>query len=186
MHGGWVDVSSLEPNIPALAQRFQVIAFDRRGCGRSVVLEGDHSPEAWTHDLHRLMGTLGLSSAYVGGISYGAMVSIEFALAHPKMVDGLVLIAGTAEGFEGQGGGYIGFPRRLERLGEITAPALVIHGDADPVFPLWHAEHMHRALAGSQLVVVEGASHGVNWEDPVTVNRAILEFLGSLEAPAAP
>ncbi|HEY8489686.1 MAG TPA: alpha/beta hydrolase [Dehalococcoidia bacterium] len=186
MHGGWVDLSSLEPNIPALAARCRVIAFDRRGCGRSVVLEGEHSPEAWTEDLYRLLRTLELSRACVGGVSYGAMVAVEFALAHPEMVDGLVLIAGTAEGFPGRGGGYVGFPRRLERLGEITAPVLLIHGDADPVFPLWHAEHMQRALPNARLVVVEGAGHGVNWEDAATVNGAILEFLAGLEgSPAA-
>ena len=49
-------------------------------------------------------------------------------------------------------------PRR-QRLGEISMPTLVIHGDDDPVFPLGHGEALQREIPGATLLVLEGASH---------------------------
>lgn len=45
------------------------------------------------------------------------------------------------------------------RLGEIGAPALIIHGDKDPVFPLGHAEAMQREIPGAELLVLAGTGH---------------------------
>jgi pimeloyl-ACP methyl ester carboxylesterase len=50
-------------------------------------------------------------------------------------------------------------PPLRHRLGEIAAPALVIHGESDPVFPLGHAEALAREIPGAQLLVLEGAGH---------------------------
>lgn len=52
----------------------------------------------------------------------------------------------------------VGDPMR-HRLGEITAPTLVIHGDADPVFPLGHAHALERAIPGARLLVLKKAGH---------------------------
>jgi pimeloyl-ACP methyl ester carboxylesterase/SAM-dependent methyltransferase len=45
------------------------------------------------------------------------------------------------------------------RLGEITAPALVIHGTADPLFPSGHAEALARELPAAGLLPLEGVGH---------------------------
>lgn len=45
------------------------------------------------------------------------------------------------------------------RLGEIAVPALVIHGDHDPLFPLPHAEALAREIPGARLVVLPGTGH---------------------------
>ncbi len=45
------------------------------------------------------------------------------------------------------------------RLGDITQPVMVVHGDSDPVFPLGHGEALHAGLRASELVVVEGLGH---------------------------
>jgi pimeloyl-ACP methyl ester carboxylesterase len=50
-------------------------------------------------------------------------------------------------------------PPLRHRLGEIAAPALVIHGDSDPVFPLGHAEALAREIPGARLLVLEGTGH---------------------------
>ncbi len=46
-------------------------------------------------------------------------------------------------------------------LGEITAPTLVLHGDADPVLPVAHAEDLVRRIRGAKLHLIEGWSHEV-------------------------
>jgi pimeloyl-ACP methyl ester carboxylesterase/SAM-dependent methyltransferase len=45
------------------------------------------------------------------------------------------------------------------RLGEVRAPALVIHGTADPVYPFGHAEAMARELPDAQLLPLDGVGH---------------------------
>jgi pimeloyl-ACP methyl ester carboxylesterase len=45
------------------------------------------------------------------------------------------------------------------RLHEIEAPLLVIHGTADPVFPVEHAAALAEAVADAKLVTLEGGGH---------------------------
>jgi pimeloyl-ACP methyl ester carboxylesterase len=60
----------------------------------------------------------------------------------------------------------------------ITVPTLVIHGDSDAIVPLEvSGKRSHEAIAGSELVVVEGGPHGVNATHPEQFNRALLDFL---------
>lgn len=47
-------------------------------------------------------------------------------------------------------------PRWRERLGELTLPTLVVHGAADPFFPVGNAEALAGEIRGSLLLVIEG------------------------------
>jgi 3-oxoadipate enol-lactonase len=69
------------------------------------------------------------------------------------------------------------------RLGEIDAPALVVHGTADVAIPMDRAEALSAGLSGSTGVVrIEGGTHSANLTHPDAVNPAIEDFLGSLPA----
>jgi pimeloyl-ACP methyl ester carboxylesterase len=46
-------------------------------------------------------------------------------------------------------------------LDRITAPTLVIHGTADPVFPPAHGEALAEEISGARLLLVEGMGHEV-------------------------
>lgn len=68
-----------------------------------------------------------------------------------------------------------------DRLGEISCPALIIHGTADVAIPIAKAEVLRDSLAGpTSLVPVEGAPHASNLTHPDQVNSAILRFLEAL------
>jgi pimeloyl-ACP methyl ester carboxylesterase len=45
------------------------------------------------------------------------------------------------------------------RLGEITVPTLILHGDEDPLFPLPHGEALAREIPGARLVVLPHTGH---------------------------
>jgi pimeloyl-ACP methyl ester carboxylesterase len=65
-----------------------------------------------------------------------------------------------------------------DRLGEITCPALVIHGSADASIPLAQAQQLSDGLPGSEgLVVIPDAGHAANLSHPEPVNAALLDFL---------
>jgi 3-oxoadipate enol-lactonase len=67
------------------------------------------------------------------------------------------------------------------RLGEILAPALVIHGTADNAIDMELAERLCTGLANCRGVVkIEGAGHSANLSDPEPVNRALLAFLSEV------
>lgn len=44
-------------------------------------------------------------------------------------------------------------------VGRITAPTLVVHGTADPLFPLPHGEALAATIPGATLMVIEGMGH---------------------------
>ena len=75
-------------------------------------------------------------------------------------------------------------------VSSITVPTLVIHGTADPMFPLAHGEALAEAIPGAALVRLEGAGHGVDRADWPTIVEAILHHtatgapdLGTRRAP---
>src|SRR3954471_2376831 len=60
------------------------------------------------------------------------------------------------------------------RLREIGVPTLVIHGTADPLFPLGHGRALANEIPGARLHVVVGAAHVLNPADHGAVAQAIL------------
>ena len=65
-------------------------------------------------------------------------------------------------------------------LPRIDVPALIIHGTDDRILPASSTggEFLHRAVAGSELFMVDDAPHGVLWTHADAVNARILSFLG--------
>jgi 3-oxoadipate enol-lactonase len=67
------------------------------------------------------------------------------------------------------------------RLGEVSHPALIIHGSDDAAIPLARAEQMRDALAGpTTFSVIDGAPHASNVTHPDAVNAEIVKFLHRL------
>ena len=64
-------------------------------------------------------------------------------------------------------------------LREVRVPTLVIAGAEDTVSPPAELEAIHRAIAGSRLVVLPRAGHLSNMEDPEGFNAALREFLAA-------
>ena len=65
-----------------------------------------------------------------------------------------------------------------EPLSAITAPTLVIHGSADPMFPLGHGKALAGEIPDARLLTLEGAGHGVYRDDWETIVPAIVEHSG--------
>jgi pimeloyl-ACP methyl ester carboxylesterase len=63
------------------------------------------------------------------------------------------------------------------RLAEIRCPTLVITGSNDDAVPIHHAKMLHDGIAGSQLVIVDGADHALIWTHLDEFMRATDEFL---------
>jgi 3-oxoadipate enol-lactonase len=67
-----------------------------------------------------------------------------------------------------------------DRLGEITCPALVIHGTSDTAISMERAEALAAGLPGSGEVVAVPGAHSSNLTHPEPCNEAIAGFLANL------
>jgi pimeloyl-ACP methyl ester carboxylesterase len=57
--------------------------------------------------------------------------------------------------------------RSREPLSSISSPTLLIHGTADPMFPIGHGEALAEEIPDARLLRLEGAGHGIyraDWE----------------------
>lgn len=66
---------------------------------------------------------------------------------------------------------------RYERLDEIEAPTLVLHGDADALVPYENAELLARRIPGARLVTLKGVGHLPMFEAPEETARVVRGFL---------
>jgi pimeloyl-ACP methyl ester carboxylesterase len=64
--------------------------------------------------------------------------------------------------------------RSREPLSSIVAPTLVVHGTADPMFPLEHGEALAEKISGARLLALGGAGHGIDRVDWDALAHAIL------------
>jgi pimeloyl-ACP methyl ester carboxylesterase len=69
----------------------------------------------------------------------------------------------------------------VEILAGIDFPVLIIGGSEDRLTPVSEAKSMNGAIAGSRLVVIEGAGHLSNLEQPRQFNAALLDFIKSIK-----
>ncbi|MFE9102845.1 alpha/beta fold hydrolase [Actinomadura geliboluensis] len=60
-------------------------------------------------------------------------------------------------------------------LSSITAPTLVIHGTADPLFPLEHGVALAEEIPGADFVPLKGAGHGLDRADWEAIGGLILD-----------
>ena len=60
-------------------------------------------------------------------------------------------------------------------VSSIAVPTLVIHGTADPMFPIGHGEALAEEIPDARLLRLEGAGHGVYRADWEAIVAAILE-----------
>jgi pimeloyl-ACP methyl ester carboxylesterase len=96
LHDGILDSSAYDGVWSRLCQTFTVVRYDRRGYGTSPAASAPYDPVA---DLAAVLQAAGVRKATLVGSSAGGGVAVEFALAHPDAVDGLVLVGAAVSGF---------------------------------------------------------------------------------------
>ncbi len=99
-HAGFVDSGMWDDQWNDFTQHYRVIRFDMRGYGKSDPVT---EPISRRDDLYRLLKQIGVQHTYLLGCSMGGQIVIDFALEHPEMVSGLIVISTTPGGFALQG-----------------------------------------------------------------------------------
>jgi pimeloyl-ACP methyl ester carboxylesterase len=73
-----------------------------------------------------------------------------------------------------------------DRLPKITAPTLVIAGDADVFVDARNSPILASRIRGAKLIMFPGQRHGFTAEKPDETNAAILDFLAQVRPAAVP
>lgn len=90
------NLSMWDEQVRALAGRYRVLRYDTRGHGRTSAPGGAYSLDQLAGDLKGLLDGLGITATHFVGLSMGGMIGQVFALAHPSMVQSLVLCDTTS------------------------------------------------------------------------------------------
>jgi 3-oxoadipate enol-lactonase len=72
----------------------------------------------------------------------------------------------------------------FDRLSQIHAPTLVIHGDADMLIPHANMGILAGRIKGAKTHTLRGAGHMFFWEQPHEVANVVAEFLATVPAAA--
>jgi uncharacterized Ntn-hydrolase superfamily protein/pimeloyl-ACP methyl ester carboxylesterase len=70
---------------------------------------------------------------------------------------------------------------RMDQVGGIRAPTLIIHGDHE--MPLFQqvADTLVRRIPGARKIVITNGGHGAHFAQPAQFNAAVLDFLAGLQ-----
>ena len=93
IHGGLTTIGEMQRWVQPLAKRWQVIAVEMQGHGRTADTDRQMSFSALGDDIAALLGYLKIPNACLVGHSFGGASAIRAAIQHPEKVRRLVVIS---------------------------------------------------------------------------------------------
>ena len=155
--------------IPALAERFTVIAPDLRGCGDSDRPAAGYDKRTAAEDIHQLVQLLGLGPVNVVGHDVGMMVAYAYASRYPAEVRRLALMEAALAGFG------------LENLYDASKTPRMFH------LPLFEAPNglAEALIAGREKLFVSHMMRQQAYDTTALEEEALEEYARHLSAPGA-
>jgi len=96
LHGAGGNQGVFDGLFETLEDRYDLVAFDQPGHGRSGGLDSLGDIHAMVRCTHELLAELKVERPTLLGHSMGGMLAIQYALSHPEAVSGLLLSASPA------------------------------------------------------------------------------------------
>jgi 3-oxoadipate enol-lactonase len=96
-NGVLMSTASWAYQTPVLSQHCRLLLYDCRGMWQSEHPLGPYSMAQHADDLAALLGALGVERAHIGGVSYGAEISLVFALRYPERTRSLVVASAVSQ-----------------------------------------------------------------------------------------
>jgi 3-oxoadipate enol-lactonase len=137
LNGSGQTLAGMGPLLDVVAARFDVVAHDQRGLGRTSIPSGPYTMADYAADAIAVLDSVGWSEARVMGISFGGMVAQELAVTWPGRVSRLALLC-TSPG----GAGGSSYPlHELAGLPDVERAAALLGLTDTRYTPEWLADH---------------------------------------------
>jgi pimeloyl-ACP methyl ester carboxylesterase len=157
--------------LPAFSALRRVYALDLPGWGLSSGKRLDpadpESARVMAQAVLRIMDTLDVASADVGGVGWGGCIALELALAAPEAAGKLILVSPEIASDEIAAVRYAG----------VTHPAWLAWSGGDPDLPPEAGRGLVEALPGASLALFEGNSHWPHQDQAEAFNELAVQFL---------
>jgi valacyclovir hydrolase len=185
------------------ARRFQVVAPDPRGYGRSRPPKREYPLDFYHRDaadMFALMSALGHQRFAIMGWSDGGNIGVIMSASQPERVAKLVAFGGQSFLTAGEIAAFNDIrkisawsPRAAEAmravlyaaggdlyrplLADVKCPTLVLHGAKDPLVPGLHPEAIHRGIAQARLHIFPEGKHNIHIKYADEFNAIAFAFL---------
>jgi proline iminopeptidase len=106
----------LSPVSQMIEDKFNVIRFEQRGCGRSDK-DNKYDIQTVISDIEAIRKYYQIDKLIIGGHSFGANLSLIYSLLYPKNINSIIFIAGI--GFQNNREWLTQFFADREKYGEI-------------------------------------------------------------------
>ncbi len=147
---------------------FRAIAPDLPGKGLSS--QGRYTEKGMGAFLEDFVGELGLENPVILGASYGGLAALNFAIANPDRVRGLILV----------GVSYKWIDRYEKNLNRVRGvPSLLIQGAADEHVSMEDARRLMDYIGAARIAVV-GRAHPCYLDEPARFNKEVVGFLAEI------
>jgi 3-oxoadipate enol-lactonase len=97
IHALGMSLRSWDTVAEALAEDFQVVAYDYCGHGRTEKVGGPSTIPILAEHLRDLLGCLALGPVHLVGLAVGSMIAQQLAIQEPRLVSALVLASPRSE-----------------------------------------------------------------------------------------
>lgn len=152
----WQKLGTLQEGIEA---GFSVIAIDLPGFGKTP--QAELTPE---EIISQVLQKINIQQIILVGPSMGGKIALEFSLAHPGAISGLVLI------------GAVGVEENKDHLHKLPKSTLIIWGENDQISDPANGKLLEKQITGSKLVIFQGAKHPCYLEQTEKWHKTLLDF----------
>src|SRR6187397_2780453 len=190
-----------DPQAEALKNEFRMLRYDQRGHGETEATAGRYTFELLCNDVIALMDALGIKRAHWCGVSMGCATGMGLVQNHPDRFDRMVLCdnpgRSSPETLKANPphmdairkmilttpvNGFVGCSSALgdhdfrPLMPKVKNPVLWMCGEKDG-HNAAAMKVMQDELPGSQYVVLPGAGHISNMDQPEMFTRCLRDFL---------
>jgi pimeloyl-ACP methyl ester carboxylesterase len=144
-------------------------------------------PEASVFSVLTMEGVNGVEAR--ARFAYSRIMSPAYLGTHPDTLEQIAEVAAyrpfTPESYQRQLAAALA-QDVAARVGNIIAPTLVIHGDADPLVPPQNGDYLAHSIPGAKHIIYHGVGHVPILECEEAFNRDVLSFLNAEDPLVAP
>jgi 3-oxoadipate enol-lactonase len=178
--------------IPALAERYRVVAIDLRGHGRSPLGATPFDLDAMADDVGRTIGALELDQPIVVGLSMGGGVAQTLAIRTPGRLRAPVLVSTSSEFPDATPQRFLGRAALAEREGVAAVVDATVSRWFTPAFAEHHPDEVERtrrtvlAIDPAAFAAASRANADRNLTADLRSSERPVLFVGGAADPADP